>query len=295
VLNTYLTRTKNLLHDPNPQFWTTANLTLFINEARGQIAAQGQCVRVLPPSTNGIASVTVNTGGNYGGTPTATAVGPGTGATFSVTMAGSAVSAVTPLTAGSGYDNTTTTTFTGGAPVVAATATPVINCLNTVNGQEVYTFVAANALAALTSGVGKILFVQSVAVSWGALKPTLDQWIWNDLQALVRSYPVVSGQPAIWAQYAQGEIGSVYLRPVPTNSLPMDWDCICTPIDLVDDTTPEAIPYPWTDAVPYFSAYLALMNARRPEEAKNVYGIFEQTMRRSREQSEPTFIPSYYA
>jgi hypothetical protein len=201
---------------------------------------------------------------------------------------------VTVNTPGTGYDNTTTITFTGGAGSGAA-ATPVINCLNTVNAQEVYNFSAANAFAKLTSGVDSILFVETVAVSWGALKPILDQWNWNDLQAYVRAYPVVSGQPAMWAQFGQGESGSIYLRPVPTGAMPMDWNCVCTPIDLAVDSDPEAIPYPWTDAVPYFAAYLAFMNSRRPEEAKNVYSIFEQSMKRARSFSEPTYINSYYA
>lgn len=296
MLNKYLTRTANLLHDSTYQFYKQANLILFINEARGQIAAEGQCIKVLPPSTNSIASISVLTGGNYGGTPTVVITGPGTGATATANMAGSAVNTITVNTPGTTkYDNSTTVTFTGGSVVTPATATPVINCLNTVNAQEVYTFSAANAFAQLTSGVDKILFVESVAVSWGALKPVLAQWNWNDLQARVRAYPIISGQPGIWSQFGQGESGSVYLQPVPTSALPMDWNCVCTPIDLVDDTTVEAIPYPWTDAVPYFAAYLAFMNGRRPEEAKNMFSIYEMTMKRAREQSESSFISDYYA
>ena len=147
----------------------------------------------------------------------------------------------------------------------------------------------------MTSGVASILFVESIAVSWGALKPTLDQWNWNDLQAYVRAYPIVSGQPAMFAQFGQGAGGSVYIQPEPTGALPMEWNCVCLPLDLAVDADAEAIPYPWTDAVPYFAAYLGFMNSRRPEEAQNMFGIFEMTMKRSRAQSEPTFIPSYYA
>ena len=76
--------------------------------------------------------------------------------------------------------------------------------------------------------------------------------------------------------------------------MPMDWDCICTPVVLVDDTTAEAIPYPWTDCVPYFAAYLALMNSRRPEEAANMFKLYETFMKRARSFSESTFVPSYY-
>jgi hypothetical protein len=295
MLNKYLTRTASLIDDPNGQRWSPTQLTAFINEARGRIAAKSQSVRILPPSTNSIASITVNTGGTYVSAPTVVITGPGTGATATATLTGTAVTSIAVGNAGTTlYDNTTTITFTGGGGTVAATATPVINCLNTVNNQEVYTFAAANAFARLSTGVDSILFVESVAVSWGSLKPVLDQWNWNDLQAYIRSYPIVSGQPCMWAQLAQGVIGSVYLRPVPTSALPMDWNCVCLPIDLVDDTTAEAIPYPWTDSVPYFAAYLAFMNSRRPEEAKNMYSIYNDMMIEARSVAEPSMIPSYY-
>ena len=294
MLNKYLTRVQSLVDDPNAQFWSTATLTNFINEARGQVAARGQCIRILPPSTNGIASIAVNTGGHYTGTPTVVINGIGSGATATATVVGTAVTTIAVNTAGTGYDNTTTISFTGGGQTVAATATPTINCLNTVANQEVYTFASANTLAQLTSGVGSILFVESVAISWGSLKPTLDQWNWNDLQARVRAYPVISGQPAMYAQLGQGEGGSVYIQPVPTQAAAMDWVCICTPIDLVDDTTPEAIPYPWTDAVPYYATWLAFMNSRRKDEAMGMLQLFETLMNMARATSESSMVPSYY-
>jgi hypothetical protein len=295
ALTKYQQRTAILLNDPGQQLWSLTSLTAFINEARSQIAAEGECIKVLPPGTNGVASITVTAGGSgYISAPTVTITGPGTGATATAVLTGDAVTSVTVDTAGSAYDYTTAISFSGGSGA-GATAVPVINCVNTVAGQEVYQFSAVNPLAQLTAGVASILFISSVAVSWGALKPTLDQWNWDDLQAKVRAYPVVSGQPAMWAQFGQGVGGSIYLQPVPTTTLPMEWNCVCLPIDLATDSDPEAIPYPWTDAVPYFAAYVGFMNARRPEEAKNIYGEFELRMKRARAFSESMSVPSYYA
>lgn len=295
MLTKYLTRVQSLVSDAANQFWSQSSLINFINEARGQIAAEGQCIKVLTPGTNGISSITVTAGGSgYTTPPTVTITGPGTGATATAVLTGDAVTSVTVTAAGSKYDNTTTISFSGGGGS-GAKATPVINCLNTVANQEVYTFATANTFVQLTTGVSSILFVESVAVSWGALKPVLNQWNWNDLQARVRAYPVISGQPAMWAQFGQGQSGSIYLQPVPTQALPMEFNCICTPIDLVDDTTAEAIPYPWTDAVPYYSAYLAFLNARRPEEARDKLNIYNMIMTRARAFSEPSFVPSYYS
>jgi uncharacterized membrane-anchored protein len=94
--------------------------------------------------------------------------------------------------------------------------------------------------------------------------------------------------------YGQGAGGSVFLCPIPSQVLNMDWDVFCEPIALVDDTTVEAIPYPWTDAVPYYAAYLAFTNAQRAEDAGNMFAQYEQFMRRGRAMSESTFIPSGY-
>lgn len=219
ALTAYLTQTQALLHDASNQFWNATNLTTWVNLARKRIAAEGQCIRVLP---------------------------------------------------------------TG---------------VNTVVGQEVYNFSTINTqVTATNSGAQSIIFCQSIAVSWGALKPTLDYMIWNDFQAYLRSYSVVlQGQPAKWSQYGQGFGGSAYLWPVPSSIAPMDWDCICAPIPLVDDTTVEAIPDPWTDAIPYFAAYLGLMNSRRPEEAKNMFSTYKEYMSGCRTWSDPMMVPSYYA
>ena len=295
MLTKYLTRTTRLLGPSGAQFNAQSALVDYINEARGQVAAEGQCIKVLPPGTNGIASISVTAGGSgYLTAPTVVITGPGSGATATANLVGNAVSTVTVNTAGSGYDNTTTITFTGGGGTLAA-ASPVINCVNTVAAQEIYTFASVNPLAQLTAGVASVLFVSSVAVSWGALKPTLRQINWDDLQAWLRSYPIISGQPAVFAQFGQGESGSIYLQPVPTQAASMEWNCVCTPIDLVDDTTVEAIPYPWTDAVPFFAAYLAFLTARRPIEAKGMRDIYDDTMKRSRSQSESSFVEDFYA
>lgn len=296
MLPTYLTRLQSLLDDPNNQFWKTPALINYINEARGQVASEGQCIKVIPPATNSIASITVLTvGSGYTSDPAVTITGPGTGATAHSVRTGNTVTSIVVDTPGTTlYDNTTTVTISGGGGS-GATASANINCLNTVANQEIYAFSSANVLAQLTSGVKSILFIESVAVSWGSLKPTLEQWNWNDLQAYMRAYPVQSGQPAMWAQLGQGVGGSMYIQPVPTSALPMEWNCVCVPVDLLTSTDPEAIPYPWTDAVPYFAAYLAFLNARRPQEAGEQFATYTNRMLRARAFSESSMVPSYYS
>lgn len=221
ALNAYLTQVQRLLHDPSAQFYATTDLTDYINEARGMVAGEGQCVRVLTPS------------------------GPGQN--------------------------------------------------QTVQGQEVYTFAAINALNILGSGVASIQGVISISISWGSMKPTLRQRDWSAFQAYLRSYNTgLQNFPSDWSQYAQGVNGSVYFWPIPSQVSPMDWDCYCLPINLAADTDPEAIPYPWTTAIKYYAAKLAFFNAQRFEDSDRMAGEYDKAMKKARAMSEPPFVPDMY-
>lgn len=166
----------------------------------------------------------------------------------------------------------------------------------TVLNQEVYPFSVVNTLIQVTNpGVQGILGVMTIALNQGAVKPVLTQCAWSDFQAQLRSYNVgLTGWSTIWAQYAQGAMGSVYLWPIPSDAYPMDWDCYCLPIDMVDDTTPEALPFPWTDAVPYFAAYLAYSNAQRPQDADRMMQQYQFFVARATAMSNQVMVPDFY-
>lgn len=302
MLTSYLTTTQELLHDPNAQYFSTSDLTNYINIGRSRIASKGQCVRVLL-SGGTITSITgVPSGSGYSGTATITISGSGQQATATGTIGGGQIATVTLTNGGWGYitGTTTTVTATGSTGGTNATLTAVIdNSLTTVAGQEVYQFSTANTLAALTSGVSQVLGVVSVACAWGAnaaMKPILQQKIWSEFQAYFRSYNNgMQNYPTVWSQYGQGVNGSIYLWPIPSQASQMDWDCYCTPIALVTDNTAEAIPYPWTDCVPYYAAMLAYRNAQRKDDADRMEKEYNRYMEEARAMSEPPFIPDYYS
>lgn len=166
---------------------------------------------------------------------------------------------------------------------------------NTVVGQEVYTFSSVNSLIQTTPGVKGINAVKSVAVSWGTYKPILDNKVWSEFQAYLRSYSTsIQGYPESWSQYAQGASGSIYLWPVPSQISQMDWDCVCSPIDLALDSDLEAIPDPWASVIPYFATFLALLNAQRPTQADEMLKRYDFFMKRARASIDSSFVPSYY-
>lgn len=296
MLATYQTQVRRLLHDATAAFYTDADLTAYINIARNQIAAQGECVRVLTPVSGPIASVTVTTGGSGYTAPTVTFTGTGAGATGTVSQVGGVVTSITVTTPGARYQQPVNVTISDPTGQGAAAQAVIPNISNTVVGQEVYTFASVNPIVVLTPGVAAIVKVNTVAISWGTLKPALRMWTWNDFQAFFRSYNTsLQNWPSDCAMFGQGAAGSIYLFPLPSQITAMEWDCVCTPLTLVDDSTPEAIPFPWTDAIQFYAAYLALSNAQREAGADRMLKIYDQMMRTARKQAEAPFVPDAYA
>lgn len=217
ALTSYLTQVSALLTDSSNQYYSTTDLTSYINSARSQIAMEGQCVRILPSGNN------------------------------------------------------------------------------TVAAQEVYTFATVNALLnSSTTGVQEVIMVNSIAISWGTIKPTLRHLAWDEFQAQLRAINTqLQSWPQYWAQYAQGVSGSVYFWPIPVQVMSMDWDCICRPVDLADDTTIEAVPWPWTDAIQYYAAYLALLY-QKPQQAELMLKLYEKFMQRAQAMTNQTFVYDPY-
>ena len=118
-------------------------------------------------------------------------------------------------------------------------------------------------------------------------------WEWFNLYRLNNPVPP-SGAPTEWCQYAQGTSGTIYVDPLPDQGYTLSLDTTCQPIELVDDTTVEAIPYPWTDAVPFFAAYFAYLSVQEPDKAAGMLKMHEEFMRRARAMSNPSVSPYVY-
>jgi hypothetical protein len=268
IMAHYMQRLQRVLGDQTFQRFNPYDLMAYINEARSYVAAQSECVRVLCPSVAGVSSVAVTSGGAGYTTPPAVTFSPptlGTVPTAYANVAGGAVFSITVLTPGDGYTYPPIITLTGGGgtgAVAAATLLPFAQC---TAGQEVYRFTDFNPLilgSSAITGAAQILSINSIAVSWGSMKPTLRYRAWGEFQAYYRAYNVAAqGYPRIWSQFQRGTLGSFYLWPVPSQSAQMDLDCVCLPADLGFETNDDvdAIPYPWTNAVSYKAAEIAVL------------------------------------
>ena len=121
-------------------------------------------------------------------------------------------------------------------------------------------------------------------------------WPWYSIYHLNSAAPD-QGPPESWAQYGDGEDGSIYIGPQPDDAYTINTDCVCFPVDLIDDTTPEKIPAPWTIAVPYYAAYLALLSSQtstRTQDAEVMFQLYEKFVGRARQFSTPEIIPGNF-
>ena len=219
MLNQYLAITQSLIQTPASPvpLITTALLTTYINLARGQIAAQGECVP--------------------------------------------AIGAINTTTGVSGYQFTTIQFSPTDAPSIKnAIAIRMIN-LVTATGQQ---------------------------------RLVVREWPWFNNYIIAR--PVENtGPPKIWTQYRQGSPQGVIFINIPNAVYSLAIDAICVPVDLVDDTTPEILPYLWTDAVPFYAAWYAFMAFQRQADADHMLERYTQMMGRARSGVTPGVLPGTYS
>ena len=214
MLTAYLTRTQQLLQNPpaTSQLYSTADLTSYINSARGQLAGETECIRQYVP-----------------------------------------------------------------LPIALSARS------------------AAFGSATFPTGVAGIFTVRGVTINLASgqvwMRPRPFPWF----QTYHLNNPVPQpGQPNVYSQYGQGSTGTLYVDPLPDNNYTLNLDAVCSPIALVDNTTVEVIPYPYTDAVPYYAAYLALTSAQRTADAQGMWQQYQTFASRARSMSNGAVNPGQY-
>lgn len=313
MLNTYLQRVQRLLADETQSIYSLDDLTTYVNEARVEVAAQGQCIRRTTPISGSIMSLQVVKPGSGYTNPTIQISPPdspqgflpyptGAQATGTLQRIGGQISSGSVTFGGSGYfaPAATVSDPTGTGAVVQPIVTPVSQ---TTYGQETYDF--GDFPMAMYPGVGPILSVRSVSVQWTQWQYSISFVSFSKYQALVRQYvSSFYAPPVIGCQFGQGTDGSFKLYPLADQNYQLTLDALCLPDDLVDDQSPEAIPDPWRRAVAYYAAHLALLGraSEYPQFAQLAFryfnekdgGLFAMYMRRARAFSQPGRVSSFY-
>ena len=186
----------------------------------------------------------------------------------------------------------------------------VIGTIDTVNGQRAYSF--ANINLGSAQGVDGVFNVRRInyGLGDGQAFVTPRPWEWFDQYCLnnpvpINNDPQSSGNryPQVWSQYGQGggaptggsaQSGTFYIDPIPEG---VYCDCACYPAALTDDNDPEAIPFIFTDAVPFFAAWYCLLSnqtqARRAD-AEAYYGYYQHFLDRARRIATPAVLAPQY-
>lgn len=229
MLTQYQTDTQNLLQNPGApvSLYPLTNITRWINIARGQLAGEAECIRVL-------------------------------------------------------------------------------GTVSTVVGQREYAFSSLNLGVLATTGIQGVIHVRRIQcdVASGQKWITPRPWEWFDLYSLNNPLPG-SGFPTSWSQYKQGAAtgagsaasGSFFIDPLPDDAYTLRCDCVCYPIDLATNATVEAIPYLWTDAIPFFAAYyayLASQTSARQADAERMFQHYTTFLERARKASNPSVLRWMY-
>jgi hypothetical protein len=313
VLYDYLQRTQRLLADETQAIYSLDDLTQYVNQARQEVAAQGQCIRRSTPVNGSIMELQVVEPGSGYTAPTLSISPPdapngnlpyplGAQATGTAQQIGGKLSNCSVSFGGGGYFQPVVTVNDphGVGAVVKAVLSPFNQ---TTFGLEEYKFSDIDLTP--FPGVQSILSVRSVSIIWAQWQYSLSWVSFSKYQALIRQYVATFYAPPVWAcQFGQGVDGSIHMFPLADQPYQMCWDILCLPNDLEDDESPEAIPAPWTTAVPFYAAHLALLgrSAETPQMAALAFkmfnerdgGLFGMYMRRARAFSQPGRVSSFY-
>lgn len=169
----------------------------------------------------------------------------------------------------------------------------VNSTFTTVNGTQTYTFASITTGVA---GVSGVLNIRMVNVTVAGVRTFVDAWPyeWFNRYFLCSPSPQ-TGTPNSWSQYGQGTSGSLFLYPIPAGTYTVTCDTVCYPSDLAADTDTEAIPYPWTDAVPFYAAAYCYLSVQKVDQAVNMWQRFEELVNRARAFSTPNVLPMQYS
>lgn len=289
TLNTYLKQCQRFMRDQKQEALNPEDLISYINRARREVAMRSQCIRILPPISGQIVSASVTAPGAGYTAPTVVITPPdfpsglpnapnGAQATGTATVAGGTISGVSINFGGYGYfqPQISLTDATGSG----ASITPVMSPLNLLNqAQEVYAFSSVNL--SMFPGVASIYNVRSVSILFSNSRYSLPMYPFSIYQSQIRQWPLgYQYVPTMCSQFGQGANGSIYFYPLPSQTYQMDWDCLCLPQDLTTDLSVEAIPDPWTDAIPYMVASLAMAEIQNMNASIFYASLYDQFAQR---------------
>lgn len=211
------------------------------------------------------------------------------------------------------YTQANLTTYINDARVQIALAAECIRQpaqMALVQGVQSYLFSAATFVASPAAqpivglaGVANIrscrlvLFSVNPQGQAGQRRVSIRAWEWFQNYYLASNIPT-QGPPVVASRLQPGITGTLWVASAqggpPDQAYTLNLDAVAYPIPLVTDATVEALPNPWTEAVQYYAAYLALLNAQRNSDADAMFARYEVFERRGTQMTTPSRTPGKY-
>ena len=94
---------------------------------------------------------------------------------------------------------------------------------------------------------------------------------------------------AVMAHQGQGSFSTLYFSSASGGAL--NADLVLLPDDLGSDSDPDAIPYPWVDAVSFYAAWYSYMSLQRQADADHFFLRYNLVLRRGRSIVTSTALP----
>jgi len=237
TLSSYLTEVQRLLHDANSVFWSTSELTDYINDARERVARDTGCLRTLQITATPISSTGVPaTVWTAGATVTAGQFVFNNIFIYEVTVSGVLSSTAPPYPA-SGYTFPPSTPFTDGTATLQYSG-------------------PAEIIPYATIATGTTLDILNVNVYWGNSRIPLRYLPWSNFNAQLRYWQNYVGRPVCFSVYGQN---TIYIGPVPDQAYVVEIDSTILPTALSLNTpnVNDQIQDPYTTPVAFYAAYKA--------------------------------------
>jgi hypothetical protein len=134
-----------------------------------------------------------------------------------------------------------------------------------------------------------------VSLIYSNYRYSLPMYAFSVYQSMIRQYPFqYQYVPTFCSQFGQGADGSLYMYPLPSQTYQVEYDCFCTPQDLIDNNSVDVIPNPWTDAVSYFAASLAFEEIQNLNYAKYYFDKFDAMLQRYSNYARPGRVVNPY-
>lgn len=145
------------------------------------------------------------------------------------------------------------------------------------------------------AGCESVIDVLSVSVSWGSIRPSLAWMPYMDLQAYARAYAtLVTSYPYFWSTLNDGENGEVWLFPVPSQTMEMEWQVYAVPSDLNTDSDYDALPKGFTNSVKFYAAAMAFLGRNKFLQAQLMMNSFTDALGIARTAVDSGKVSNYY-